>query len=244
MQLKRSFSGDASVAFAGSLLASLRAVPSGDGVFNLYRDEYPELDVPGAAHLRCGNLRGLLASRPLPVPLLVVVEAPGWRGCRFSGIPITSEALLMQPGFPWAGTPTRRDGPLGEQSATIFHRAMAGFHHAVLVWNTFPFHPHRPGEPCSNRTPSRKEQHLGLPFLERVLAWSRPTQCAAVGRIAERALSDLGVAHTPIRHPAQGGAADFSRGMAALLGAMHETQFLDAEQGIGREDGFGEERGV
>jgi hypothetical protein len=244
MQFKTHFSDGISVAFADSLLASLQAVPSGDGVFNLYRDVNPELDVPGAAQLRCGNLRRLLVSRPLPVPLLVVVEAPGWRGCRFSGIPITSEALLAEPGFPWQGQATRRDGPLGEQSATIFHRAMAGYHGSILVWNTFPFHPHRPGEPCSNRTPSRKEQLLGRTYLEAVLAWAQPQYCAAVGRIAQRALSDLGQANSPIRHPAQGGAAEFARGMAALLRTIHEAQALEVEEGVGREHGLGEERRV
>lgn len=228
--------------FVPALLDALHAVPSSDGLFNLYRDGDAALDVHGAPEMRRENLRGLLASRPLPVPLLVVVEAPGWRGCRFSGMPITSEALLADPHFPWRGRLTHRDGPLGEQSATLFHRAMAGYHDSFLVWNTLPFHPHRPGAPCSNRTPSRKEQQLGLPFLERVLAWARPTTCAAVGRIAQRALTDLGVAHTSIRHPAQGGAAEFAHGMSALLFAMHEEKAFEVEQRIGREHGLGEER--
>jgi uracil-DNA glycosylase family 4 len=128
--------------------------------------------------------------------LLLVGEAPGYRGARVSGIPFTSERQLSG------------SGP-AEGTATIVHRVLGelGLENDVLLWNVVPTHP---GTEISNRRPTRREVDAGLPFLER-LAEGRIV--VAVGRVAARA---LGVDY--VRHPAHGGARTFQAGLIQCCG--------------------------
>jgi uracil-DNA glycosylase len=154
--------------------------------FNFYRGG-------DGAPLRRERLRRYLDLRA-DAPLLLVGEAPGYRGARISGIPFTSERQL-----------TGR-GP-AEATATIVHRVLVeiGLAESVLLWNVVPAHPHLPGQPETNRRPARPEVEAGRPFLE-LLAAGR--QVVPVGRLAGAALG-----RPSIRHPSRGGAAAFREGL-------------------------------
>ena len=149
------------------------------------------------SELRCDRLRRYLEDRA-EAPILLVGEAPGYRGTRISGIPLTSERQLT--GI----------GP-AEATATIVHRALAelGVAEVVLLWNVVPTHPHRLGAPDSNRRPTRTEIEQSSPFLQELV---RGRRAIPVGRVAHAALGG-----TFVRHPAQGGAAAFRAGLAAAL---------------------------
>jgi hypothetical protein len=146
-----------------------------------------------AALLR-DRLRRYLRERAT-APVLLVAEAPGYRGTRVSGIPLTSERQL-----------TGR-GP-AEATATVVHRVLAelGLARDVLLWNVVPTHP---GGECSNRRPSRPEILEGLPF---VLELARGRRVVPIGRVAHEA---LGGAY--VRHPARGGAPAFRDGLRQVL---------------------------
>lgn len=124
-------------------------------------------------------------------PILLVGEAPGYRGARVSGIPFTSERQLT-------GT-----GP-AEATATIVHRVLAefGLEDDVLLWNAVPTHP---GTSSSNRAPTRAEVEAGAGFAREL---ARGRSVIAVGRVAAAA---LGAEY--VRHPARGGAAAFREGL-------------------------------
>jgi uracil-DNA glycosylase len=143
--------------------------------------------------LRRGRLAAYLRSRA-DARIVLVGEAAGYRGARVSGLPFVSERQLI-------GT-----GP-AEASATIVQRVLRelGLDEDVLLWNLVPTHPHRPGEPESNRRPTRREVADSRPFLE-ALAGSGPSNrlVLGIGRLAQR---ELGGPY--IRHPSHGGSAEF-----------------------------------
>ena len=93
-----------------------------DGLFNPYLDVHAEWDRPDALAIRTRNLKTYLEAHKPPsgTRLFLLLEAPGPWGCRFSGVPITSEAQLLDPEFPGMGEQsTVRDEPFGEYSAGI-----------------------------------------------------------------------------------------------------------------------------
>ncbi len=199
-------------------LAPLLLAPAPtDTLFNPYLDYDDALDVPGAPALRAHNLRAYLESFADAPPILAVAEAPGYRGCRFSGIPLVSEKQLVDPDFAIDGVPTSRDGPMGEQSATIYARVLAERRPLVFTWNTVPFHPHKPDQPLTNRRPTQAEIDASAPTLGALVDVLQPRVIVAVGRVAEKTLTRLGHAPTYVRHPAQGGARLFETGMTAIL---------------------------
>ncbi|HSC74281.1 MAG TPA: uracil-DNA glycosylase [Gaiellaceae bacterium] len=149
--------------------------------FNFYR--YGR----GAA-LRRRRLESYLEARA-GSPLLLVGEAPGYRGARVSGIPFTSERQL-----------TGR-GP-AEASATIVQQALGELGLDALCWNVVPTHP---GSACSNRRPTSAEVSAARPFLAEISAGRR---ILAVGRLAAEA---TGAPYA--RHPSHGGAAEFRAGL-------------------------------
>ena len=86
----------------------------------------------------------------------------------------------------------------------------------VILWNTVPTHPHQPGNPLSNRRPTRAEVEAGLLLTRRLLqALGQDRLVVAVGTVAAVALGDL--ARHVVRHPANAGATRFRREMAAVL---------------------------
>jgi uracil-DNA glycosylase len=207
------------------LEAEIFALPSVDGerpLFNFYHAEDTACDRPGAARQRRENLRRWLWRYPAAPDTLVVGEAPGWRGCRFTGVPFTSEALLAAGNLPGAASaafpPTSRpERRWAEASATLFWQALQPYSNRVLAWNCVPLHPHRPGNPLSNRPPTAAEIRRFLPQLFGLIALLQPARVLAVGRCAQAALQAVGVPALPVRHPSHGGARQFARDVAAAL---------------------------
>jgi len=207
------------------LQAAVFALPSTSGdrpLFNFYRDEHPELDLPQAAEVRRANLRRWLEHYSRTPRWLVVGEAPGWRGARFSGAPFVSEALLSAGKLGVCGRRSSQGiHPCSEATATLFWQALDGYpEHAgdILAWNCLPLHPHQPGEPCSNRRPTLAEIETYLPVLVELIAQARPQTVIAVGRCAETALKLAGIPAVAVRHPSHGGARLFQQQLRQALG--------------------------
>lgn len=202
----------------------LFSLPSQDGMkplFNPYFGCEPGIDRPTADLVRRENLHNYLASFKEAPRILVVGEAPGWRGCRFTGVPFTSEAQLTGGELPFGGTASSGWGKvLREASATIFWKSMLPFYPHFFNWNCLPLHPHRPGLAASNRNLSSGEiapyDHL-LVSVADILA---PQAILAVGRQAQTCLGRNAIKHTAIRHPAHGGDKTFQDGVQQFFRNM------------------------
>ena len=61
-------------------------------------------------------------------PVFLLAEAPGPWGCRFSGVPLVSEAQLVDAAFPLNGEPRgRNETPYHEYGARIYWRVLQPF---------------------------------------------------------------------------------------------------------------------
>jgi len=194
----------------------LFSIPSTPTLFNQYNSCDLRVDRPGGDAIRRGNLLNYLRSFTTIPSIVMVGEAPGWRGCRFSGVPFTSEAQLWDQSVPFQGRQSSLcSTPNREVTASIFwkqlwpngRRPEDGTR--FFAWNCVPCHPHQDGSPLTNRTPSLKEIDAHADLLARILQLFSPEQVIAVGRSAQRALGRINVPAAYVRHPARGGAARF-----------------------------------
>lgn len=205
--------------------------PEGTGLagpwFNPWRETCEVMDlVPDAPLGRRARLTAHLSSPEIRV--LLCGEAPGYQGARVSGIPFTSERLLLEQAIP--GMPaltsrlTRRNRPYSEPSATIMWGILSdlGLERQVALTNAFPFHPHHPGEPFTNRTPNAAELAFGAKILTQLLeVLPKGIRLIPVGGKAAGTLRKLGFEipeGVALRHPSMGGATEFRKGMTALFG--------------------------
>lgn len=201
----------AAVTNVEALLAELARARIGS-TFNQFRQSGPN-DVPGAPNIRLANLRHYLEERA-SAPIVAVGEAAGYQGMRWSGIAFTSERDLLRWGSPYRTTCRTR--VWSEPSGTIVHGLLyeLGAERRVILWNTVPTHPHRLGDPLSNRRPTVAEISAGKKLTEHFLELVRPRLLIAVGRVA---LAALGHEAKYVRHPANAGATLFRRQMAEIL---------------------------
>ena len=191
--------------------------------------------------LRLANLKAHLRNllQHDATPPMLILEAPGYRGCRLTGLPVTSRKLIRlaqqadasdvltesiyPPFLARDVVMTEEDGfddVRGEQSATILWTIMHELDTVPFIWNACPFHPHKPDQPRTNRKPRRPELDAGQVFLRRMIDIVQPDVLVGVGRVAQDSLRRIGYADVAqVRHPAQGGKNAFVAGMRALFAA-------------------------
>ena len=169
-------------------------------------------DLRGNA-IRRRNLRLYLES--LDPRVMLIGEAVSYRGGRLTGIPFTSETIMLS----WDGAFRKAtDGPRlsTEASATMVWGTIANFDPLPLLWNAFPFHPFVAGNSFSNRLPTSAELAIGAPFIVRLIRLFAIEEVVAIGNAASASLTRLGIPHDKIRHPSQGGKQKFVAGMAKV----------------------------
>jgi uracil-DNA glycosylase len=206
-----------------TLIESLVAAQTAPDAYN----EYAGNDANNV--IRCENLRCYLNAMMQQTPqLMLVMEAPGYRGCRLTGVPVTSRKILLEgvPELAFFGAAhgyqntadVGFEAIYGEQSATIVWQTLADLRVVPIIWNTVPFHPHHLGKPLTNRAPRKLEIEHGSDFLQQVIQLFQPQKIIAVGNVAYGALMALNISCHKIRHPAQGGKHEFVTGLKAAIG--------------------------
>lgn len=190
------------------------------GLFNPWRDICPEDEPWNGPEAKQERLAAHLNCKP---DYLLCGEAPGYLGCRHSGVAFTSERLLLNGSIPRIPSPrqrlTSRRLPFSEPSATIVWRVLyrLGIAERTILWNALQLHPHKPAERQSNRTPTTAEIALGEPALRLLVEHFPAVKIVAVGRKAEELLRAMRIVPvSTVRHPANGGATEFAAGMESL----------------------------
>ena len=210
------------------------------GVFNPWSEYDVSCDIsPDAPAIRCQQLREYLAPRLTRARIVLIAEAAGYQGCRFTGIPITCERMLLDEhkqihadvilghrgqrtsrhdsAFPAVllvenPYPAVLPGNLvAERAASVWGAIVDNGldPRDVLLWNIFPFHPHKTS-PFSNRTPTDSELADGLVYAKALLSHCRPDiRLAAIGRKSAETFQNAGFPAIAMRHPANGGAGLF-----------------------------------
>jgi hypothetical protein len=207
------------LSLARQLVATL---PSGKpGLFNPWADHCPHDAQGNGPEQKLVRLAAHLDCEP---EFILAGEAPGYQGCRYSGIAFTSERLLGEGAIPRiAASPMRlstRRLPFSEPSATIVWKTLyrLGIAERTILWNAMQLHPHRADNLWSNRTPAPDEITLGEPAMRMLIEAFPQARIVAVGKKAEGLLGEMGVQVAgAVRHPANGGATEFSKGLQALI---------------------------
>src|SRR5207244_8413099 len=193
-------------------LRLLNVSPSG-AVFNPWWEVDEQNDVGhNAPAIRRNQLHAYLKERLGKSKVAIIGEALGYRGGHFSGIPMTSERLLLgrskkvplkSNDFFSDINPRRTSKPekcpdgFSEPTATIVWGTLLrlGLKPAqFVVWNAFPWHSFdsRRGM-LSNRMPNKSERAAGLPVLKAFLELFSRDQVVALGKIAAAQLEGLNV---------------------------------------------------
>lgn len=159
-----------------------------------------------------------------PIDYLMIGEAPGYKGCRLTGVPFSSERLIrdsQHPQFVHLREALHIIGEQNENSASIIWEAIPHTHQP-LIWNTFPYHPHNANDPKTNRKPNTAETLEGLSYVRDLIKLAQPKYILAIGRAAEHSLTKLEDIPAPViamRHPSYGGAAIYAQQMQDFLRA-------------------------
>jgi Uracil DNA glycosylase superfamily len=211
-------------------LRLLKRSPSG-AVFNPWWQVDEQNDTgPSAPAIRRKQLRAYLQQRLGKEKLALIGEAVGYRGGHFSGIPMTSERLLLgkQPevvATPYkpqrTSKPEKCPNGFSEPTATIVWGTLLRLGlkpDQFVLWNAFPWHSFDPRHGMlSNRMPDKSERSAGLPVLKAFLELFPCDQVVALGKVAAAGLDQLGIAADCVRHPASGGATLFRIQIAKIL---------------------------
>jgi hypothetical protein len=203
-----------------ALVRQVTSLKGSDDLFNPYDETQA-----GGKQRRQNFTRYLEETAQRKPRRVMVFEAPGYRGCRWSGIPVTSERIMLAGIAKWGGLfgegyQATSDVPDGyaEMTASILWNTLVDLADEVpLIWNTVPLHPHQKGKPLSNRTPRIGEQRAGGELFSALLEVFPCEEILAVGRTAQRTLGEYGFESTALRHPSQGGKPEFVRGLMEAL---------------------------
>ncbi|WP_320040335.1 uracil-DNA glycosylase [uncultured Desulfobacter sp.] len=201
--------------------------PAAEQVFNPWVEVDKENDIDKTApEKRMLNLKCYLQER-INAEYLLLAEALGYQGGHFTGIPMTSERIILghkadigiapdhvcrSPLCRTSNTNKHKDG-FNEPTATIVWGKLIdeGLNtRNFVLWNAFPWHPYKNSKGLlSNRTPTNNEMIEGAPVLEALLKAFNFKKIIALGNKADDSLSGMGIKAEKVRHPAMGGAERF-----------------------------------
>lgn len=228
-----------------NFIEELQSHFSDESVFNPWRDYSEQLDIgPEAPRIRTQHLQRFLEPRIPFVRYIFVAEALGYQGGHFSGVPMTSERIVIgkhseidyqhvfqgkagrrtsspvsqYPGFKKSWI---KEG-ITEPTATIVWKTILENKinpYDIILWNIFPFHPYKKEKGLlSNRPPKPNEVQSGVYYLKRLLKLCpNNLKVICIGQHSKNALDQNGMKNIHIPHPANGGTPEFKKGCRRLF---------------------------
>ncbi|MDD9304752.1 MAG: uracil-DNA glycosylase [Desulfobacter sp.] len=175
---------------------------------------------------RLYNLQAYLEERR-NAKYLLLAEALGYQGGHFTGIPMTSERIVLGHKINQGILPDhichsqlhrtsnnkKHKHGFNEPTATIVWQKLIDENldtRNFVLWNAFPWHPYKGSKGMlSNRTPGRSEIKEGAPVLKALLQAFNFNKIIALGNKADSILTMIGISAVKVRHPAMGGAELF-----------------------------------
>jgi hypothetical protein len=212
-------------------VSSLRATKF-DNVFNPYADRCEVHDLNDAPDLRARALQGMLnAAVRTEIDALWIGRDLGYRGGRRTGLALTDDVHLSSHATRWNVKIERATtgSMVAERTAAVIWSMLVPVTASVFLWNVFPFHPHEPGDPFTNRSHSAKERDLGQAILAELILILRPKRLVCIGNDAANAASRLAslARVEQVRHPSYGGQSDFIRQIRGLYRLRPPAEQLD-----------------
>lgn len=205
-------------------------------VFNPYADTCAVYDRHDAATVRRRGLRTLLAAaQTLGIDTIWMGRDLGYRGGRRTGLALTDETRLTQFSVIYPGTEAAKAtvGPVvAERTAAEIWAVLAELDLPPLLWNVFPFHPHEPGEPFTNRRFTSAELKVADKLNRELLDWLGIRRIVAIGQDAAAYASKFGVKVECVRHPSYGGVVEFRDGIRRLYGLSRVRAPRASVQGL------------
>lgn len=218
-----------------NFIDSLKKTPS--GLFNpWYHSDKRNDIISDAPTIRRNQLKAYLSERIGRARYLFIAEALGYQGGHFTGLAMTSERILLghqlekygvKPDHVFKGVKPQRTSRIevnqmgmSEPTATIMWGALVdlGFDpYEAVLWNSVPWHPYQKEKGMlSNRTPLRHELNAGMKHLKNFITLFPKAKVIAVGRKCEQSMTELGISHLGVRHPANGGAPKFRKQLSEI----------------------------
>ena len=220
-----------------NFIKSLNSSPKKSGIFNPWweSDKNHDISVQAPA-IRRRQLFHYLSERAGKAKYLLLGEAIGYQGGHFTGIPMTSERILLGghkkrgilPEHVFTGIKPKRTSkaslkPLGftEPTGTIVWGQIAQTNfspEAFVLWNAFPWHPYKVSVGLlSNRTPATDEFQAGTDILKQLVKITGTEKIIAVGEKSYAILNQLGFKSIKVRHPANAGARKFRQQFSKII---------------------------
>ena len=187
-------------------------------VFNPWRDYDPKCDISSDAPvIRAANLTRYLQLRQ-KAHYLFIAEGPD----------IKPEAGLGEWDYRRTSNPesellksTQKQSGFNEPTATVMWNTLARHELSAfdtILWNIFPFHPHKKDDLLTNRTPTNEELDAGIEYAKMLLALVPTLKIVAIGQKSAGTLQRYGVECVAcVPHPSMGGANRFKAAVAQLF---------------------------
>lgn len=197
----------------GEFLRKLSSTSMKD-VFNPYSDRCPIFDLEDAPSQRLKLIRKIVEqAQRANIDTIWIGRDLGYRGGRRTGLALTDDMHLENHLKRWDVQlirPTVGD-MFVERTATVIWSVLNNIPYPVFLWNLFPFHPHYPDEPFSNRPHTMQERKIGLELLNELICLLAPNRIVAIGNDAHNGVVqyELDIEVIKVRHPSYGGQKQF-----------------------------------